>query len=346
MANPESIPHHELTNLTSTLDPSDTTIDISVLLIPSPHSTAADALAHVQQLSSQTRRPVSFHLPDESAHLLQDLNTINPDLKFRSFSDTTSHFTLALPLSSHTLSFGPSVLQNLLHLAHTREFSGALLELGCAQGLFAQSTWIDKLDLAAHSPFEGGNPSLWWRRSGLSSLRVPLEEQDAGEDAQDFYINGIGVNCAPRRPLGSAGRPKGRVLFMFEPDVSQWEDGWQELACDFMRATATLKWSSQVVIFQDAAEDLDLPDFSCGRRGQLETTTVDYADWLADTSEADAIIYVNHGFVDQSLRLVPEASRPWQAIGLPQRDLASAAFIAALDVEAIKSEPSTCTFSA
>lgn len=314
------------------------TLSVSVLFIPQKTSTAAQISSQIKHFQHQSRQPVSYHLPDSVA-----LPFLDSDLNVSPISSSVSNFTLTVPLSGQPLEFGPSAIHYLLHLAHTKEFSGALLELGCAQSVFLQTSWVDKVDLITAIGEENHLSRLAWQKSGLSALQVAVEDRSSGEN-DGFWINGIlqRQECGSQEEGRSSSVDKrGHLLFMIEGPNS-WEDGWRELACQFVEDSAALKWDVQAVIFSDEIEDMPQP--SCGRYGSLPVLRVSRADWLEKTSEGSMLLHVTGAFVDHSLRLIPEEDRPWVAIGLPLKDLPAAVFLAALDVEALSSKDINPTF--
>lgn len=376
LADPESIPHSHLLSLASTYPSSsaDASIQVSVLLLPqaedhldhaedeAPQIHAANgAIQHLRQSQQASlSQSLSFFLHSESG-IINSLFTSSEHeqpLSLRYPSPAESDFTLVLPLPlTPPLAFGPKSIHGLLHLAHTKEFSGALLELGCRQAAFVQTQWLQHLDLRLVHPGPKGmpSPSLSWQHRGLSSVKVPVQDFERGGENDGFYIDGLLRQCRSRSKapvagaeLGTDSEPDkaegnaeagGRVRFLVEPR-SPWDSGWQTLACEFLHPSVLSKWNSQVVLVDSERTG---EGYDCGRYGQMEAVDSTSVEWPSKLADADVVLYTLGGSVERTLKSIPEGEASWTAIGLPERDLAAASFIASLDLEAVQSEsPSFC----
>lgn len=323
-----------------------------------PLHAAKAAIQHLRQSQQHSlSQPLSFFLHSDST-ILNSLFTSSDHeqpLSLHYPSPAESDFTLILPLPlTPPLAFGPNTLHALLHLAHTKEFSGALLELGCSQAAFVQTQWLQHLDLRlVHAA--PASPRLSWQRRGLSSVKVPVQDHERGGENDGFYVDGLLRQCrrtSVKAPVaqGEAGigseeegdkakaqaEVEGRVRFLVEPRTS-WDSGWQTLACEFLHPSVLSKWDSQMVLLDADAGRSSTEGFDCESYGRMEAVDSTLVEWPSKVDDADVVVYALGGKVESTVRAIPEGERSWTAIGLPERDLAAASFIASLDLEAVQS---------
>jgi hypothetical protein len=328
LSNPETIPYSELADLPSSIDPDDIHLNVSVLFIPLPGASFPELEAGLRSFNGQTKEPLGYHLlPALTSYTLAQTELANATMP----TAATSQFTFVLPIGGPAVLIGPNILRYLLHLSGTREFSGALLELGCSQAALVQTSWLDKLNLALQDPPHTNR--MTWRRRGLSATRVPLVDSASGSDG--FWVNGL-QECEPEpAPLPPMAQGPGSIIFLVE-EATRWERGWQDLVCEYVHRQAS--WHAEVLFLYERESGADLgcriPASKKGRANVVEARVVDPRRWAVAADFADVVVYVADGAVDRQMKAMQGQS--YTPIALPEHDLPAAVWIAALDVEALK----------
>lgn len=335
LSNPASIPYHDLFTISSLILPEDG-LTISILLIPTSNTTSDELTSTIARLDAQSLPPISYHvLPLPGFDKTDIPSSISPTLP----NTEEAHYTILLPLSSD-ITFGPNVLETLLHLSGTREFSGALLEIGCQQAAFVQTTWLDQLQF--------GRSDMPWNSKGVSSIKLPLADRENGLNG--FWVDGLKPCIAPvpnEATTGLAAIPgAAQIKFFVEPDEDediQWYGGWKELVCEF--ATRRNSWTPALYVVGGNDVDVEENVLWCDADIAVSKTAIDpsAARTILENMDpqVDVLIYVLGGFVAHEMArggLLTDLTRRMAVIGLPKEDLAHALWMGALSPEALSSQ--------
>ena len=375
LQNPSSIKYEDLLFLPSTFSIAEGNLPaVSVLFLPPPTplrgtpQSAADLDAlikpYLKQFEQQSHQPISYHvLPTtESLRLGQAL----PDDVY-AFLPTPdeSEFTFVVPLLSDSstgvkaqlLRFGRETVAGLVRLSGTKEFGGALLELGCQQAAFVHTSWLDKLAFGLASNGSSSNEDneegedegaivpgrmTWRRRRGFGVLTIPLmdEHQAASTGVSPaFWASGL-LTC-PIDPdkLDVLGRVGFLLELEPEEDAVEWEEGWQAIVCEFTSRRRNEVWAPEVFLLDPTGRARG-QKLLCEDGREVRKRLVGAKGWQQEVVEADVLFHGTGGIVDHDLKrrdIEGERNRRWVAIGLPREDLQHSAWTAALDPEALSS---------
>jgi len=342
LGNPENIPYNQLHSLESIVNPKEE-LSVTALFLPSSDTTSSQLSSLVDDLNTQTAQITSYHIYLDASSQLLDI--LPPTVSASLPEADDSHYTLLLPISSGSLTLGPTTLKYLLHLAGTREFSGALLELGCHQLGLVQTTWLDKIDMTiSNTSSEIATPS--YRARLVTSIKVPIVEK---QDAIDgFWAHGL-RDCSSYRPdqYPPATNPNAsRVVFMVEKDEQDgevlWYGGWKDLVCEFATKRKA-QWNTEVLLFDGS--QMNHNQLWCDDGLAVNKRSIDKSqvgnDVLSLGPGVDVMLYALDGFVDSELkrdRGLLGLEQKMAVIGLPREDLGHALWISALSSEALSSK--------
>lgn len=300
LKDPSSIPYEELLTLPSRIDPLELSdMPISLLFLASSDTSVIELSTSLAQLSTQSHSFISNHVQFSSPAHSDIVDSLPANISPYLPTSETSSFTLIVPITSN-IRLGPSINDALLQLSGTKEFSGALLELGCRQAAFVQTTWLDQLQFGTFHQ----TPS--WRVNSISSIRVPLVSSVSASD--DFWVDGL-QDCSARTSIQESNAPidGGQVKFIIEPDEDgqvRWYGGWKELVCEF--ASRTDQWTPSILLISTSTTSED--EFHCDDGLELLPTVIDISTvtdqvlMLHQNQELDVLLYMKDGQAEHELR--------------------------------------------
>lgn len=304
---------------------------VAVLFLPSQDVTSSGLERAYASLQKQSQPPAAFSIAPSS----QFLAPSDQDIPVGYPSPEASHFTLVLPISSSTssveLHFGEKTLHYLAHVASTREFAGSILEIGCAQAIFVQTSWISSLSLGVST----ATNSVSWKHKGLSQIRLPLVGLREGVD--DFWVeNLVGIADCPHQQSAQtanaayqSSKAEAESIKFFIEGVNAFEQRWKELVCEF--ASRPRDWRTVIFLLGQSRSDTTL---ICDGSLSLRAKTITLADFNQQINPEDLVLYAKHTAIARQLATLPQSGAT--IITLPQDDIRYSTWMVSLPLEALK----------